>query len=186
MKTNTTRIARTLVFAMLFVIATGCSVVDSNMDMEEERAGPTADIITVTLDRYVTDADCDGIEGDGDFVLAYSVFGEGQKQASGGGTYSLADNNPNKKFARIKRTARFEAQRIIGNTFSIEFESTEWDKPIIGSAYPDSRMANLVGTSEHRYLSGGWSNVSGTRRITNGSGNCSIRLEYTINVEPKL
>ena len=176
-----------LLCTTLLFFATGCGMVDSNMEeKEEEMTGPTADIITVTLDRYVTEADCDGIEGDGDFVLGYEVFGEGKKQLSGGGSYALADNNPNKKFARINRSAQFVAQRLVGNEFSITFESTEWDQPLIGSAYPDDRMANLVGTSEHRFLSGGWSNISGTRRITNGSGNCQIQLEYTVNVEPQL
>ncbi|HMB90942.1 MAG TPA: hypothetical protein VKP65_08855 [Rhodothermales bacterium] len=194
---NTTTTSRTLAHllygskalllcATLFLFATGCSVVDSNMAEEEEPTEPTADIITVTLDRYVTDADCDGIEGDGDFVLGYDVFGEGRKQLTGGGNYALADNNPNKKYAQINRTAQFVAQRVVGNEFTVTFESSEWDTSIFGNSYPDDRMANLVGTQAHRYLSGGWSNVSGTRRITNGSGNCQIRLEYTVNVEPQL
>lgn len=168
----------------LLLLATGCNMVDSNM--EEEETGPTTDLITVTIDRYVTDADCDGIEGDGDFVLGYEVFGEGKRQLFGGGSYALADNNPNKRFARINRTVQFEAQRIVGNEFTVTFESTEWDTSIFGNSYPDDRMANLVGTGGHQFLSGGWSNVSGTQRITNGSGNCQIRLEYTVNVEPLL
>ena len=193
MKTTTltlsfTHLSKTLLLcATLLLFATGCNVVDSNMEEEEEEemTGPTADLITVTLDRYITTGDCDTI-GDGDFVLGYRVFGEGEQQRSGGGSYALNDNNPNKNSASINRSAQFVAQRIVGNEFKVEFESSEMDDPVFGDPRPDDRMANLVGTNTHRYTNGGWSNTSGTQRITNGSGNCQIRLEYAVNVEPQL
>jgi thiol-activated cytolysin len=143
----------------------------------------TRSTIVVTLDRFYVWRDCDGIEGDGDF--------EFQAQVSGGpgGPFTI-NRSPTlgqEAVSLIRQDTRFDLPREEGQSFTVDFWSSEWDVPVIGSSYRDSRMDNLHGSVVHRFQNGAWTSVGGEAdgviRIRLGGGECQAELWYTVSIQ---
>ena len=165
--------------ALMVVSLTACTT-DSMVAPDPEPA-PQPIVTTTKLQvdfNYVEAVkDCDGIEGDGDFHFrvramqswggSVTVHNRGHTLGDGGRTAALGRHT-------------FTAAATTGQQVTIELTASERDKPLIGATYNDSRMNNATRTAVHAYRDGKWTST-GPRTITLGSGNCQVRLHYSVN-----
>lgn len=136
----------------------------------------TADIFDLTINSFTAIKDCDAV-GKGDFEIWVEVsagnktFHQANISASSGDAINLSWNYS------------FKANLVEGNHFTIKFICKEWDKPVIGNAYGDSRMNKKSGSIRHEFRNSVWSNLgNGTKSIVlnPGDSKCSTKLVYTI------
>jgi len=139
----------------------------------------TANTVTINLKEFYVRADCDGIEGDGDFEFRAIVNGGGTRAGDFIREATLGDGGR----LRLNEEVVFEMERRVGNQFAVTFYSTEWDEKIWGEEFKDSRMATVSNSKRHTFGSTGWSNVPpGDIRIVNGSQDCQAELIYSVEV----
>ena len=165
------------------LVFTGCSKSSNPSDPNNggEVIPKTTDNIDITLNQFYVHKDCDGIEGDGEFDFKVQILNSADQVLY---TYNKTDLvlgdgdwfNPN-------YTVPLTFDRTEGNKFKIKFICTEWDRPLIGNPYHDSRMDERTLVTEHIFSGGTWSNVSGTRYlITNPGSDCSTEFNYFVKV----
>ncbi len=145
--------------------------------------------ISVYFGNFTAIKDCDGIEGAGEFGFRVQILNENNGRI-------VSDFPSNGKYRGtgltdkasyfINKTKTFTLPKELGKKFTIKLICYETDKPLIGSAYKDSRMnyANIAGTHSYR-TSGSWSGTSpSSRKITINPGtNCSVSLSYSITIK---
>ena len=139
--------------------------------------------VTLELDRFFVKKDCDGIEGDGDFYLYAEMGGNNriEKHTFDG----QAGDGTN---ISIKKNMTVDIEHKLNNTFYVYFRSIEYDKPVIGAVYNDSRMNDIRTTRSYVWQGNSWSNLSGNGArtyyiINHGSGDCQAELGYWITVQ---
>lgn len=142
----------------------------------------TENTITVNLKEVFVRADCDGIEGVGEFEFRAIVNGGGTRV----GDFIRGDREEIKlgdgDRLRLNEEVVFDMERRVGNQFAVTFYSTEWDRDIL-RRFKDKRMATVSNSKRHTFGSTGWSNVApGDIRIVNGSSGCQAELIYSVEV----
>ncbi len=166
--------------AALLLLA-ACTATDSVGLVTEpgvEPPAPQATRLQLDFSNIEVIADCDGIEGDGEFKFSVVVrpsFASAITIYNASRTMGDGDRTP----ALGRRT--LSAVSSPGQQVTVEFRASEVDHSIFTGEYNDSRMDNLLGTSIHLYNGSTWSN-QGPRSITLGSGSCQVRLNYIANV----
>jgi hypothetical protein len=167
------------------MVFTGCSEDSNPVDPVNSGGGDpdpvvkTHDNIDITLKKFYVVRDCDGIEGDGEFEFKIQIlnsnntvlytYTKGGLELGGGDSFT------------INYTAPITMARTEGNKFRVRFICTEWDRPIIGDPYRDSRMNQQTLTLSHIFSGDKWSNISGIRYMTTNPGSdCSTEFSYTV------
>ena len=155
-----------------------------------EQVGST---VKVTLIRFQSIKDCDGIEGDGDFTLSASVLDRNGNTYSGSRVRreaTLGDGD----FVNVLQEVFFDVDFEQGEQFTVSFTGSEVDKPVIGALYNDSRMdaANRRQTHSYNAATNSWSNndpqstgLGGTwptaLQLSVGTGDCVAELHYVVD-----
>ncbi len=125
--------------------------------------------------------------GDGEFVFEINVI------KSDGSTYPVqvtADYPSRSNWVEIDQndilnlTGEAEFYIMEYQSFQVQLRMTEWDKEFtdFGDPVPDSDMNNEVEATTH-YNDAFFDAGSHSLRITGASGDCQVRLDYSISVE---
>lgn len=140
--------------------------------------GPTLPRTTLTLDLGYIEVieDCDGIEGDGDFLLDVWVDSRltPNDHVYSSGSISLGPGGRTPVVGRRSYTV----DAIDGLEFTVDFQAVELDKSIIGEVYRDDRLAIAVTQYRHRFSNGAWSGL-GSRKLSLGSAGCRIDFSWS-------
>ncbi|MEL6614462.1 MAG: hypothetical protein AAFQ43_01920 [Bacteroidota bacterium] len=173
-----------LVFGLL-VTLTGCeglaqAIVDASANGTDTapRTSRTTQL-AATFTGIEAIKDCDGIEGYGDFNFRVSAQSSFSSSSSGEVHRSSPQLTDGQRTGGLGRRV-YEGPAVDGQTLSITFTASEVDQPVIGSAYNDTRLNNTSRTAIHTYRNGRWDKV-GSRYITLGGGDCSVRLHYDLD-----
>lgn len=167
---NSSMCARIAVLC-LTVLAAGCG--GGGGDAPTAPA-PARTTLTLDLGSIEVIEDCDGIEGDGDFLFDVWVHSTGVMNDH---VYSQTVNmGPGKTPVLGRRSYKVNA--IDGVAIHVEFQAVELDKSIIGEEWRDDRLAIAVTRYTHRFSNGAWSNL-GPQSITLGSAGCQVRLSWS-------
>ncbi len=143
----------------------------------------TRNTITVALDRFYVWRDCDSIGGRGDFEFKAEVSG------GSGGPFTITRRVTlaRESSSLIRQETRFDLPTEEGQSFRVDFWSSEWDVTAFGNDKRDSDMDNLHGSVVHRFQNGVWTSVGGEDdgviRIRNGGGQCQAELWYTVTIQ---
>lgn len=138
--------------------------------------------VNVHLDRFFVSKDCDGIEGAGDFkFLAEVTSRQGRHGSWQKGGLSIDDGGS----AVINQEYRFDVPLSAGSYFKVRAVGEEWDKPVIGAAYLDSRMKGDAAEKVYAYQSDGtFSNYAPGQLIKldlgTSASECRAQLWYTV------
>ncbi len=164
-----------LMLAALAACETAATVAPAPTPEPEPVPVITTTRLQLDFDYVEVIKDCDGIEGDGDFlfvVVASPSFGSAVTMHNRNHTLGDGERTP----AIGRRT--FTANATNGLQVTVELRATEYDKYIWGTVYNDSRLDNARLTLAHTHNNGVWTNL-GPQSITLGSGDCRVRLRYT-------
>jgi thiol-activated cytolysin len=140
----------------------------------------TRNTVTITLKEFFVRADCDGIEGEGEFDFRAIVNGGGTRAGDFIREADLSDGGR----LLLNEEVVFDIDRQVGKQFAVTFYSTEWDRDLGLRRFKDKRMATVSNSKRHTFGSTGWSNVPvGDVRIVNGSdAACQAELIYSVEV----
>jgi thiol-activated cytolysin len=138
--------------------------------------------VTVHLDRFFVQKDCDGIEGPGDFSFQAEISSSEGRQAFWEKTNLVLNDSES---AVINQEYRFELPVAVGAYFRVHARGEERDQPVIGSSYLDTRMAGDTADRRYAYQSDGtWSNYARGRvvqlDIGTSASECRAQLWYTV------
>ena len=142
--------------------------------------------IDIFLDKFNVVKDCDGIEGNGEFQ--YDVY---VRDINGKNIHHYSKSiNTGEGANSINKTYKIKLEKKIGAKFTVAFYCSEWDKPLIGASYRDSRMNSEYGADTFEFNSSAQWGLAGTgggsssiiESIALGSGNCKVRLNYNISI----
>ena len=126
--------------------------------------------------------DCDGIEGAGDFVFLAEVS---SRQGSHGswqkGSLSIDDGGS----AVINQEYKFDVSLAAGSYFRVKAVGQEWDLPVFGASYLDTRMNRDAAEKVYAYQSDGtWSNYAPNQLtkldLGTSASECRAQLWYTV------
>ncbi|MDX1420059.1 MAG: Ig-like domain-containing protein [Rubricoccaceae bacterium] len=136
---------------------------------------PATTSLLIDFSRIEVINDCDGLlDGDGEFSFRVTATtGTGQSHTAYSGSRTMGDDDTYSSLSDVT----FDLPATDGQQVTVSFRSTETDQDIFGTTFPDDRMNGLTATRSHRFNSGSWSST-GALTLTNGSGNCEVRLYY--------
>jgi hypothetical protein len=135
---------------------------------------PARTTLTIDLGSIEVIEDCDGVEGDGDFMFDVWVWSNGIMNDH---VYSQTVNmGPGK--TPVLGGQSYSVNAIDGVEINVEFQAVELDRSIIGEVWRDDRLAIAVTRYTHRFSNGGWSNL-GPQSLTLGSSGCRVRLHWS-------
>jgi len=185
MKTTNKLFAAFFALTVGLMLFTGCSKDSNPVDPVGVTGGgtnqKTTDNIDINLKKFYVSRDCDGIEGDGEFDFKIQILSSNNTVLytyTKGGLH-LGDGDS----FNINYTVPLVFDRTEGNKFRVKFICSEWDKPLIGDPYRDSRMNKRTLVQEHIFSGDKWSNISGTRYlVTNPGSDCSTQLSYKVTI----
>jgi thiol-activated cytolysin len=169
-----------LVLALIFAACDSAPGVNSNESPDDASNDDASNTITLTLDRFYVRADCDGIEGDGEFRFRAIVQNGPTREEEISRSGVLGDGDS----IILNEEVVFDADRTPDHEFAVTFYSTETDRDLFTGAFSDSRMDNRRAVKRHEFTSSGWTNLKGGDRImlVNGSQNCQAELFYSVDV----
>jgi hypothetical protein len=162
-------------------LVTGCDKGANPMAPEVNPPPQTEYVdVTVTLLYVYTPADGDGIEGFGDFDYEAIVSdGPGALVVSG---YREIDTGAS---VPINRSKVVRVEKGAPYNIKVSFRATEWDWPVIGDRYPDTRLNNLGDYNIHSNGATGRNGFNaGECSLTVGEGDCRLMLYYKITSKP--
>lgn len=166
------------------LVFTGCSKNSNPTDPNNgggEVIPKTSDNIDITLKQFYVHRDCDGIEGDGEFDFKVQILNSNNQVLYTYNKTGLVLGNGG--HFEPNYTVPLTFNRTEGNKFKIRFICTEWDVPLIGNPYHDTRMDENTLVTEHIFSIDKWSNISGTRYlIINPGSDCSTEFNYSVTV----
>lgn len=136
---------------------------------------PARTTLTFDLGYIEVIEDCDGIEGDGDFLFDVWIY---SRALTNDHVYSQSINlGPGGRTPVLGRRS-YAVDALDGLEIHVEFQAVELDKSIIGEEYNDERLAIAVTRSTYRFINGAWSNL-GPRSISLGSSGCRVKLYWS-------
>ena len=170
-----------LSFIVVFVLAlSGCDAAGPEQPGPGPEPGPGNTSIRVDFNYVEAVKDCDGFPlGEGEFS-----FGVYARPSFGSSTTVYTSNQ--RGFADGQRSGalgqrEFTTTAVNGQEVTIEFKASEVDYDIFGNnPFNDSRMSSRTQTTRHTFDGRKWSG-SGPQTITMGSGDCQVRLSYTVS-----
>jgi|GEM_PF-2999284 len=143
--------------------------------------------VKITMDEFYVIGDCD--TGPGDFYLYGSTGKNGARQGFseiGSDSWSGAVEVSSGEAKALDNEYIFTVNRVEGEEFYVYFYSPEWDNPAFGDPRHDPDMNPKSITKTFRFSSGEWTNIptdpNVPQYLTTGSGNCSARLQYKVEV----
>ncbi|MEL6823849.1 MAG: thiol-activated cytolysin family protein [Calditrichota bacterium] len=143
--------------------------------------------VKITMDEFYVIGDCDA--GPGDFYLYGSTGRNGSRKGFseiGTDSWSGAVEVSSGDAKTLNDEYIFTVDRVEGEEFYVYFYSPEWDNPAFGDPRHDPDMNPKSVTKTFRFSSGEWTNIptdpNVPQYLTTGSGNCSARLQYKVEV----
>lgn len=167
----------TLATAVLATTTLAACSSESPTSIVVDPPGPGTSAIQFDFSFIEAIKDCDGIEGDGDFSFQVkTIVSSGGSNTVYSSSRTLGDGDRTPAIGR--RT--YTVPATDGQQVTVEFIATEFDKNIFGKSFNDDRLSGARRTTAHKFNNGKWSGT-GPQSITLGSGDCQVRLRYTVN-----
>ena len=158
----------------LAVLATGCGGSDSPTEPTPQPTPAARTTLSISGAYIEVVDDCDGIEGDGDFVFWVEYSPNGVSDVVFDQTINLPPGGKSRSITRWSH-----AFDPAGDPFMyVTFRATELDKSITGTEYADARLDGAIGSHRYRYVDGAWTST-GPRAITLGVPGCLVRLHWS-------
>ena len=138
--------------------------------------------VTVHLDRFFVEKDCDGIEGPGDFSFRAELHSNQGRQATWERSNLILNDGES---AVINQEYKFDISVAPGAFFRVYARGEERDQPVIGASYLDTRMNGDTADRTYTYRSDGtWSNYARGQvvrlDIGTSASECRAQLWYTV------
>lgn len=143
--------------------------------------------IDIFLDKFNVVKDCDGVgAGDGEFRVDAYV-----RDINGKNIHHYTKSIDSGEGANsINKTYKITLEKKIGEKFTVAFYCSEYDKNVWGTTIKDSRMNSEYGADTFEFNSSAQWGLAGTgggsspiiESISLGSGNCQVRLNYSVTI----